>query len=402
MNALNILSGVTSTPSPTPPRSRAPSSGDIHTLRHSSREGPTDILGAAFTSEKLRRPQQDDGHDTELDSDATLDEKTPLVPQQHSDPFVAPKQSSKLWRIPKRIADAVVASLKVVLTTIASPARYVVACFYDDQANFSAMAPVRALFRSRKRTAKTYPANQSQEFVQKEGYHEKPRLRPKEDHLPEIRPAERSLSVDSNATIASESESEKSSSTLDDSPARNTRSRSAARDEIAPAKKSIRIKLNNEEALKKRRQHSRATKSVDHQNDKVAAVANSLKSPSSPASNTKLKYPRAPAAPRPLVPRRQPSYTFSHSSETPKKTLILDLDETLIHSMAKGGRMSTGHMVEVKIAGPIGGNGLVLGPQVPILYYVHERPHCHEFLRKVCSGFDLCLQKTLSLTSDLT
>ena len=69
---------------------------------------------------------------------------------------------------------------------------------------------------------------------------------------------------------------------------------------------------------------------------------------------------------------------------SPKKTLILDLDETLIHSMAKGGRMSTGHMVEVKFQTPIGAGGMVIGPQVPILYYVHERPHCHEFLRKVC------------------
>ena len=74
---------------------------------------------------------------------------------------------------------------------------------------------------------------------------------------------------------------------------------------------------------------------------------------------------------------------MTYSPDPPKKTLIIDLDETLIHSMAKGGRMSTGHMVEVKIQGPIGGNGLVLGPQVPILYYVHERPYCHDFLRKV-------------------
>ena len=31
----------------------------------------------------------------------------------------------------------------------------------------------------------------------------------------------------------------------------------------------------------------------------------------------------------------------------------------------------------------------MLGPQHPILYYVHKRPHCDEFLRKVCKWFKL-------------
>jgi CTD nuclear envelope phosphatase 1 len=75
--------------------------------------------------------------------------------------------------------------------------------------------------------------------------------------------------------------------------------------------------------------------------------------------------------------------------EGPKKTLIIDLDETLIHSMAKGGRMSTGHMVEVRLGGPVSNSGVSLGPGVPILYFVHERPHCHEFLRKVCKWYNL-------------
>lgn len=80
---------------------------------------------------------------------------------------------------------------------------------------------------------------------------------------------------------------------------------------------------------------------------------------------------------------------MSYSTESPKKTLIIDLDETLIHSMAKGGRMSTGHMVEVRLGGPVSSSGVSLGPGVPILYYVHERPNCHEFLRKVCKWYNL-------------
>jgi CTD nuclear envelope phosphatase 1 len=121
-------------------------------------------------------------------------------------------------------------------------------------------------------------------------------------------------------------------------------------------------------------------------------VAASLKSPSGSAvvsSKQLTKFPRAPQPPRPLVPRRQPSYSATGTAAVGprQKTLILDLDETLIHSMAKGGRYTTGHMVEVKLNQPMPTAGAqVIGPQVPILYYVHKRPHCDEFLKKVgCS-----------------
>lgn len=43
--------------------------------------------------------------------------------------------------------------------------------------------------------------------------------------------------------------------------------------------------------------------------------------------------------------------------------------------------MSTGHMVEVKLS-TVAGSGAP-GPQHPILYYVHKRPHCDDFLRRV-------------------
>ncbi|ORY74860.1 NLI interacting factor, partial [Protomyces lactucae-debilis] len=62
-----------------------------------------------------------------------------------------------------------------------------------------------------------------------------------------------------------------------------------------------------------------------------------------------------------------------------RKTLILDLDETLIHSLSKGSTMSSGHMVEVK-----------LGSHA-ILYYVHKRPHCDLFLQKVSLWYDLVI-----------
>jgi CTD nuclear envelope phosphatase 1 len=60
--------------------------------------------------------------------------------------------------------------------------------------------------------------------------------------------------------------------------------------------------------------------------------------------------------------------------------------------MAKGGRMSTGHMVEVNINTVVGsGSNASLAPQHPILYYVHKRPHCDDFLRRVCKWYNLVI-----------
>lgn len=124
---------------------------------------------------------------------------------------------------------------------------------------------------------------------------------------------------------------------------RSTASTGSSGQEILP-RRSIRIRLYNEER--------------SHQKSKSTSV----KSPTSPSASLRMtKYPRIGGPPAPLL-----------SHKPCPKTLILDLDETLIHSLAKGGRMSSGHMVEVK-----------LDRQHAILYYVHKRPYCDEFLRKV-------------------
>lgn len=96
-----------------------------------------------------------------------------------------------------------------------------------------------------------------------------------------------------------------------------------------------------------------------------------IKSPTSAALSPDIARKaklRASLLGRPLVPHK-PS----------RKTLILDLDETLIHSLSKGGKMSSGHMVEVK-----------LGTHA-ILYYVHKRPHCDWFLEKVSQWYDVVI-----------
>jgi CTD nuclear envelope phosphatase 1 len=335
MNALNILSGLSPPPTPTLTPSR-------------SRTGST--TNAAANGDADHSDQSDKPNPSYFDSF-----------DKPNTPETAPSPSSACL-IPARSSSLLITTLNLILDFILSPFRYLAAAFHAEDGSFSLLIPMRSMRRlfspePREFAAPTPPI--------------KPHTRP------------RGTSVGSTASSIPSDEEGDLSASYDKGPAHHTRSKSAAdKDEIAPAKRSIRIKLhNNEDALRRRRQ--RATSDADKSDqDKAAAVANSLKSPSNSAA-TKLRYPRAPAPPRPLGPRRQPSYVMTYNPDPPKKTLIIDLDETLIHSMAKGGRMSTGHMVEVKLQGPIGGNGMVLGPQVPILYYVHERPYCHDFLRKV-------------------
>ena len=416
MNSLNIVSRLTTTPPPSPPRSRTGSSANLETagngrdgvssldfgsldekLAQSSREGVEDVK------------QEPGSEDAEVKQEhAEVDERTPLLSSSESTAGAAnfkDAPGSRIWSIPRRVGSAIIDGIKVVFTTITAPGRYVIACFYDDNGHFSAIMPLRnfknLLNRSRRRST-----------AQAIGLSAVP------DTADEKRPqrptaTKRSQSVDSNASsseaVSSDGETG-SDKNREDSPARHTRSRTAAasqsssnEDDIAPQKKSIKIKLHHDESLRKRRLAKEAAAKFKRttQPTTLDDVAAALKSPSSPASHTSklTRYPRAPAPPRPLVPRRQPSYTLSYSPDAPKKTLIIDLDETLIHSMAKGGRMSTGHMVEVRLGGPVptpstSSSGttpttVTFGPGVPILYYVHERPGCHEFLRKVSKWYNL-------------
>ncbi|KAF2809691.1 uncharacterized protein BDZ99DRAFT_388142 [Mytilinidion resinicola] len=334
---------------------------------------------------------------------AQFDEKSPLLGDSRDGSFPEPNWS-RTWLIPKRVSHAVVGTLKVLITAIVAPGTYVIACFYDDEGHFSILSPVYKIARpfSRKRrgpvtdTLKSQESSETKEKDEREARRVstgKPRLK---------RPTRRSPSIASTSTaITSDSEIESERPPTrdedNDTPSRHTRSKSIAStsaEEIAPAKRSIRIKLHNEDALRHRKaKKGQAQRGASGSTEQVSAeAAAALKSPTSPASSAKLtKFPRAPQPPRPLVPRRQPSYTTSGVSAVGphQKTLIIDLDETLIHSMAKGGRYTTGHMVEVKLQQPVGAGGTMIGPQVPILYYVHKRPHCDEFLRKVCKWYNL-------------
>lgn len=200
--------------------------------------------------------------------------------------------------------------------------------------------------------------------------------------------ASRPSSVSTSSAASSDSEREERKGK------RQSRTRGArSPDESSPNRRSIRIKLNNEEAMQERK-HQRTQSAVARLKNSEAKnedILSQIKSPTSPIAAL-TRYPRTPAPPRPLIPRRQPSYLNLEPSNVPKKTLILDLDETLIHSMSKGGRMSTGHMVEVRLnTASLGVSGQSSVGQHPILYWVNKRPFCDEFLRRVCKWFNLVI-----------
>ena len=365
--------------SPTPTTSRSRSSSYVAGIEvaASSREA-VDNSNNNNNSNYPSTPEKNDA--TAMD----FTEESPLLGQK---PF-GDVTTGGWTSYPQRISSGIVGTVRVILTTLTAPARYVIACFYDAEGHFSILYPVISLGRAlnpRKRRRGVE--------IESLGEDEKTMAREEKARRSSSRRLSKSTAaaseVAASSAVYSDSEMEEKSG-LRDSPSRHTRSQSSSStdgDEIAPQRRSIRIKLHNEEALKKRRsqQAQDARTKVSDAKDLVAA---SLKSPSSPLASSTLKltkFPRAPQPPRPLIPRRQPSYSkpSPHDLKPRQKTLVIDLDETLIHSQSKGGRFANGHMIEVKMNHSVGVGGVTLGPQVPILYYVHKRPHCDEFLRKV-------------------
>ena len=387
MNSLNIISSrVSPSSSPVPSRSNSLGTLGLAVKQATDRDqdgdnappvSDTDTLVAEpEDSFPVEHPQseEDEKHPPQLD------ETTPLLAHTVTG-FKNPDARSSGWlSVPKRIAASFINSIRWVLSALAAPGVYLIACLYDDDGNFAPLLRLTRSFGGRRK---------------EKGYAEAMDEKARElaTPPPNSRGARPVSIYSSSSGLSSESESERDAdrtaqaSGSKTSSGRHARSKSLqATEEIAPSRRSIRIKLHSDDSLRQRRHKKSQSAGVRDgtlaQND----ISAQLKSPTSPVGAL-TKYPRTPAPPRPLIPRRQPSYVNAEPTEIrPQKTLILDLDETLIHSMSKGGRMSTGHMVEVRLATTYVGVGgqASIGPQHPILYYVHKRPHCDDFLRRVC------------------
>lgn len=99
-------------------------------------------------------------------------------------------------------------------------------------------------------------------------------------------------------------------------------------------------------------------------------MENKVKSPSS-----SLKY---------IMPPPQRLYPLSRNPEKKRKrkTLVLDLDETLIHSLSRGTRRTFNnggsfHSIEIRLN------------NISSLYQVYKRPYCDYFLWEISKWFDL-------------
>lgn len=379
MNSLNIITARVS-----PSTSQSP-----------TRSNSVGSIGFAISNEdedqSQERPQTaSDSDGTEsfpkgpFESDTYLDEKL----QAHEDTALLAerrdlKKTPRGWlSLPRRIVTNLISSIRWVFATLASPGVYLMACFYDEDGNFAPMTQLKKLFG-------VYPdhrekAGHRRRFSSQSGHGNQDAFSTG-FQTSVARPM-------SSSSKASESESDD----LHMGKSGHGRSKSLQpADESSNSRRSIRIKLTNEEAMRQRKHRKTQsavarTKASEFGEDLSAH----LKSPTSPIAAL-TKYPKAPAPPRPLIPRRQPSYLNIEPSRKPQKTLILDLDETLIHSMSKGGRMNNGHMVEVRLnAASLGLRGAGSGggmAQHPILYWVNKRPYCDEFLRRIFKWYNLVI-----------
>ncbi|KAI0383158.1 NLI interacting factor-like phosphatase-domain-containing protein [Hypomontagnella monticulosa] len=402
MNSLNIISArVSPTSSPAPSRSNSLSHLGLAVAQSDGNPAPSGETPpsekGAITPEPEQTTFSNDGDEGDFQG---ADEKTPLF--EKSDTKETNIRSYPWHVIPGRIATSLVNSIRWVLSTIAAPGVYLAACFYDDEGNFAPLRQFRSLFGIYGSDTRKIAADYKENFMtgnekqvpsrrlsqSMRGKHAFIASRP----TPSSGTSSSGLSSDSESEIGNRTQGARRNS---GSSGRHARSKSLdPNEESAPTRRSIRIKLNNDETMRQRKHkkaQSASAASTTNSGEASTDLSAQLKSPTSPIGAL-TKYPKTPAPPRPLIPRRQPSY-LPYEPLDPKhlKTLILDLDETLIHSMSKGGRMGSGHMVEVRLNTTYVGSGgqQALGPQHPILYYVHKRPHCDEFLRKVCKWFNL-------------
>lgn len=384
MNSLNIISArVSPTSSPAPSRSNSLSHIDFATA--SNKEGHAPADGGAIQSEPSEFPF---GDGNSMDYSRNIDEKTPLLEKGN---FKEANVRSFSWHVyPARMANSFIISVRWVLSTIAAPGVYLIACFYDEQGSFAPLRQLKNLYGNYGGNARKLAVDYHENIAMNEKGGPSRRVsqgsRGKTGRQPHSNSGSSSsgMSSESESDIGLRSKGRRRSSTAS---TRHTRSKSLQPDdETGPARRSIRIKLNNDENLRKhKKSQSMSAKGSRGSTLAPPELSAQLKSPTSPVAAL-TRYPKTPCPPRPLIPRRQPSY-IPYEPVDPKhmKTLILDLDETLIHSMSKGGRMGSGHMVEVRLNTTYvaSGGSQALGPQHPILYYVHKRPHCDEFLRKV-------------------
>lgn len=403
MNSLNLLSarviGASDFEKSQGNRKRSYSEGNSGNLNVEGKLKRSASQHANRATSPYRRDSEDDQSPTgaqdtseiDVDIEDEVNEKKPLLSSSKSIPNPSSGDNGlRLWT--KRLVDALTASLKWVLSTLAAPGAYLIHGFYAEDGHFSMSAPLHKLSRLSFNQSKAKYPKQELAFNEKSGWSKEASRWQKG-----TKEKRKGQKKDSNSSMTSQSEEDfegKLTSLKRDINGRTRPQTSSSSDEIPQIRRSTRLRGNNEDLAKRRKYHRDRDNvgesgHLSHKSAVSHLLPDNIKSPTSPGSSLQLK--NAPLPPRPLIPPRQPSYSLQlpRASRFSQKTLVIDLDETLIHSLAKGGRMSSGHMVEVKLNNTVGVGSATLGPQHPILYYVHKRPHCDDFLRRVCKWYNL-------------
>lgn len=113
------------------------------------------------------------------------------------------------------------------------------------------------------------------------------------------------------------------------------------------------------------------------------AQSKSLETPLTPTStlaSTKIRKNRKKK--KFIFPKLLFNFNIFNPPNLPRKTLVLDLDETLIHSLSRYNssmlNKNKGVSIEVKVRG-----------NLPTLYHIYKRPYVEEFLSIVYQWFDL-------------
>lgn len=398
MNSLNILSSrVIGQSTPSSSQSRSRSQGPALSGRSSLAGSRSYSEGNLHTIGAVGGPAEDESHDPDQPDD-------PGPESENAEGKISLLQglqkadgkklgATELHALAQQLVEAIAEALSSLLYTLASPAIYLVHTFRDDNGRYSPLNPIRRLRWSGSRSKA--PINHAEQLEQLSGSDSENLS--SNSRRPRSSPSRASISSMSSSPSESETDQQIFKASTRHSRSKSDQSPSST-DETTP-RRSIRIQIQNNRKSKKDKPHRRRSSEAGKVSDAATnAAAESLKSPVSPSIHRLTKYPHAPSPPRPLIPPRKPSYVAGLGSpKYPQKTLVLDLDETLIHSLAKGGRMSSGHMVEVRLSTPMttsptpDGPSTTIGPQHPILYYVHKRPHCDVFLRKICKWYKLII-----------
>ncbi len=153
MNSLNIISArVSPPPSPAPSRTNSLSalglavrSGDDE-HEHPSKDRYNESIAAGERNALSERQSGEyaAGIPPTDEHDCAIDEDTPLLSYGETKE-ISPRGT--LWHIlPRRIASTFINSLRWVLSTLAAPGVYLIACLYDENGRFAPLRQLRMLF----------------------------------------------------------------------------------------------------------------------------------------------------------------------------------------------------------------------------------------------------------------